>query len=204
MNHQNLRHKKKKNKWADHYAKRAKKDNYPARSVYKLQEIQGKTGIIKKGDKVLDLGCAPGSWLLYAAKLTGSKGRVRGIDLKPVNIKLPEHVKVYTGDISNPDEDLLCAIGDGYNVVISDMAPSTTGNKNTDSARSFNLCQAALFLSDKILVKGGAFVCKIFQGPDFEEFYNLVKKEFKKYKIYKPKSSRKASKEIYIIGQDKK
>ncbi len=204
MSHRNLQHKKKKNRWADHYTKKAKKDNYPARSVYKLQEIQEKTGIIKKGDKILDLGCAPGSWLLYAAKLAGPRGHVTGIDLKPVNIGLPDNVKVYTGDISEPDDDLLCAIGDGYNAVISDMAPSTTGHKNTDSARSFNLCQAALFLSNKVLVKGGSFVCKIFQGPDFEKFYNLVKKEFKKYKIYKPKSSRKASKEIYIIGQAKK
>lgn len=196
--------KKKKNTWDDHYTRKAKKDKYPARSVYKLEEIQAKTKILKKGQNILDLGCAPGSWLLYASELTGSKGRVVGIDLKPVTIKLPEHAKAYVGDMLAMDNALREKVGKDYNAVISDMAPATTGNKDVDAARSYNLCEAALNIAEELLLPGGTFVCKIFQGSDFEQFLNEVKSRFSKHKIFKPKSSRKASKEIFIIGLGKK
>jgi 23S rRNA (uridine2552-2'-O)-methyltransferase len=190
--------------WQDHYSLRAKKECYPARSVYKLQEIQKKYNIIKKADNVIDLGCSPGSWLLYAAKLTGSTGRVIGIDLMPVTVRVPSHVRCYTGDILSMDDDFFRSLGTDFNVVISDMAPSTTGNKFVDSTRSFDLCRTALYTAQKTLATGGSFVCKIFQGEDFKAFIDAVRSVFKKYKIFKPKSSRKASKEIYIIGFDKK
>jgi len=191
------------NRWEDHYSRKAKKENFPARSVYKLEEIQKKNHLIKKGDKVLDLGCFPGSWLLYAAELTGNTGEVAGIDLKPVIIPLPPHVRVYTGNILSPDDDLLKSVGRNFNVIISDMAPDTTGNRFVDSTRSFNLCEAAFSLARELLLPGGSFVCKIFQGEDFKAFSDSVKASFKKHKIFKPQSSRKASKEIYIIGIDK-
>jgi len=194
----------KKNTWDDHYTNKAKKDNYPARSVYKLEEIQGKTKIIKKGQKILDLGCAPGSWLLYASKVTGNKGRVVGIDLKAVTINLPAHAQAYTGDMLSMDSELLKKVGKDYNLVLSDMASDTTGNKNVDAARSYNLCEAALNVALDLLMPGGNFVCKIFQGGDFEEFLKLIKTMFSKHKIFKPQSSRKASKEIFIIGFGKK
>jgi 23S rRNA (uridine2552-2'-O)-methyltransferase len=186
----------------DYYSRKAKKENFPARSVYKLQEIQRKNRLIQKGDKVLDLGCSPGSWLLYAAELTGNKGEVVGIDLKPVSIKLPAHVNVYTADVFS--DELTDIIGKNFNAVLSDMAPATTGNKNVDAARSFELCQAAFSIAQNLLVPGGAFVCKIFQGEDFKSFSDSVRKAFKTHKIFKPQSSRKASKEIYIIGIGKK
>jgi 23S rRNA (uridine2552-2'-O)-methyltransferase len=195
---------KKRNKWQDHYTQRAKKDRFPARSVYKLEEIQKKYNIIKKGYNVLDLGCAPGSWLLYAAKLTGPSGQVAGIDLAPVTINVPSHVRVYTDDIFFLNDDFFKSLGIGFNVVISDMAPSTTGNKFVDSARSFDLCQRALSIAHVSLITGGSFVCKIFQGEDFKAFTNSVQSNFKSHKIFKPKSSRKASKEIYVIGFGKK
>jgi 23S rRNA (uridine2552-2'-O)-methyltransferase len=188
------------NRWQDHYSQRAKKERFPARSVYKLKEIQKKYGLIKKGNKILDLGCAPGSWLLYAADLTGNTGQVIGIDLVPVKIHVPSHVIIYTGDILSMDEAYFSSLGQDFNVVMSDMAPSTTGNRLVDSTRSFNLCQMALTVAQTTLKTGGSFVCKIFQGEDFKKFSDSVKAVFNRHKIFKPQSTRKVSKEIYIIG----
>lgn len=187
----------KNNPWQDHYSRRAKKERHPARSVYKLEEIQKKHPLIKKGDRVLDLGCAPGSWLLYAAKLTGDKGRVVGVDLNPVTVRVPDHVEVMTADVFEMD---VASLGDDFNVVLSDMAPATTGHKAVDAARSLGLCEAALEIAQSVLRPGGVFVCKIFQGEDFKQFSDSVSAQFKKGIIFKPRSSRKSSKEIYIIG----
>ena len=185
------------NPWQDHYSRRAKKDRYPARSVYKLEEIQQKHRLIQKGYKILDLGCSPGSWLLYAAKLTGDRGRVIGIDLKPVKIQAAPNIEIINGDVFALDAGVL---GTDFNVVMSDMAPATTGHKAVDAARSAGLCEAALAIAQRVLLPGGSFVCKIFQGPDFNQFVNSVRAGFDKQKIFKPRSSRKASKEIFIIG----
>ena len=167
----------------------ARKDKYPARSVYKLKEIQQKNQIIQKGSTVLDLGCAPGAWLKYTAEVVGPKGRVVGIDLKPVTIALPKQVQVLTGDIFEMLDDLKINAGSGYQVVLSDMAPATTGNKHLDAARSTGLCEAALFVAQEVLKPGGRFVCKIFQGPDFKGFTENVRKRFKKQKIFKPRAA---------------
>lgn len=191
---------KRPNKWEDHYSRQAKKDNYPARSVYKLQEIQSRNKIIKNGDRVLDLGCSPGSWILYASALAGEKGYVVGLDIKPVTVNIPENVSIFICDILSIDDALLSAIGNDFNVVISDMAPATTGNKSVDSARSYDLCMAAFNIAGKVLAPGGSFLCKIFQGDDFKKFSEMVKASYHTHRIFKPQSSRKASKEIYIIG----
>ena len=191
-------------RWQDHYTRRAKKENFPARSVYKLKEIQQKYRLIKAGDAVLDLGCAPGSWLLYAAGLAGERGRGVGIDLSPLEQPLPENVRIPTGDVLDPDQALRAAMGTDFNVVLSDMAPATSGNRIVDTARSFNLCQAALAIAQDLLLPGGAFVCKVFQGEDFKRFADEVKSLFSKHKIFKPQSSRKASREIFVIGMGKK
>jgi 23S rRNA (uridine2552-2'-O)-methyltransferase len=188
---------KKNTQWQDHYTRLAKKERFPARSVYKLQEIQQKHQLIKKGSKILDLGCAPGSWLLLAAKLTGEKGRVVGIDLKPVTVQIPAHAQTITADVANLDVE---ALGHKFNVVLSDMAPATTGHKEVDAARSYNLCETALGIAQSVLLPGGSFVCKMFQGPDFKTFTDIIRAGFKKQNIFKPRSSRKSSKEIYIIG----
>ena len=192
------------NKWQDHYTRQARKDKYPARSVYKLKEIQQKNQVIRKGNLVLDLGCAPGSWLKYAAEIIGPSGRVVGIDLKPVTIDLPEQVSVLTGDIFEMLDDLKNGAGPGYHVVLSDMAPATTGNKHVDAARSMGLCEVALYVAREVLKPGGRFVCKIFQGPDFKAFTDEVRKSFQKQKVFKPQSSRKASREIFVIGLGRK
>ncbi|MFY9941217.1 MAG: RlmE family RNA methyltransferase [Desulfobacterales bacterium] len=192
------------NQWADHYTRQAKKDNFAARSVYKLQEIQRRCRVIRRGARVLDLGCAPGSWLQYAAQLTGSGGKVVGIDLKPVSVSLPSHVSVVTGDILARPSPLQALSQEVFDVVTSDMAPATTGNRATDAARSAVLCEAALAVARRVLAPGGNFVCKIFQGQDFKPFAEAVKSAFTQLKVIKPQSSRKASKEIFIIGIGKK
>ena len=191
-------------RWTDHYTERAKKERYPARSVYKLKEAQNKFRLIKKGDRVLDLGCSPGSWLLYAAELTGKRGRVLGIDLKAIRIKLPPQAQTLRADIMTIDRAWVDKqeLGNRFNVVLSDMAPATTGNKGLDAARSFQLCQAALGIAEIVLKPGGSFICKIFQGEEFKEFSDIVRNRFKRHKIFKPLSSRKESKEIYIIGMN--
>ena len=193
---------KKNLRWKDHYSERAKKESYPARSVYKLKEAQKKFRLINKGDRVLDLGCSPGSWLLYAAELTGKRGRVLGIDLKAVPVKLPPQVETRTADILTIDRAWLdrLQLVSRYDVVLSDMAPATTGNKGLDAARSFQLCQAALGIAEMVLKPGGSFLCKIFQGEEFKEFSDIVRNRFKRRKIFKPRSSRKESKEIFVVG----
>jgi len=192
-----------KDRWSDHFTRLAKKERFPARSVYKLKEIQQKFGVIRRGDRILDLGCAPGSWLLLAAQLTGETGSVAGIDLVPVSIELPSHVRVFTADVLSLDQKMIGAIGRDYQVVLSDMAPATTGRKDVDTARSFLLCLSALEITRRLLVPGGSFVCKIFQGTDFSEFTGRVSEVFRRCRIFKPQSSRKPSKEIYIIGLEK-
>ena len=190
--------------WQDHYTRRAKKENYPARSIYKLQEMQKRFRIIRKGDRVLDLGCAPGSWLLFAAQQTGPSGKVVGIDLNTVEIALPPQARIIQADLTDPDKKWIDLAGGQYDVVISDMAPATTGNKVVDTARSFDLCQAALAAANEVLKPGGTFVCKIFHGTEFKAFEAAVRNSFDKVKNFKPQSSRKASKEMFVIGVGKK
>ena len=192
----------KKQRWADHYTEQAKKERYPARSVYKLKEAQKKYRLIRKGDQVLDLGCSPGSWLLYSAELTGKHGKVFGIDLKPVTIQIPSRAQTIEVDILTIDRSWLenKDLAGRFNVVLSDMAPATTGNKVIDAERSYQLCQAALNIAQMALKPGGSFVCKIFQGEEFKKFSDSVRSRFKTHKIFKPQSSRKESKEIFIVG----
>ncbi len=192
------------NPWADHYTRRAQKENYPARSVYKLAEIQKKHQVIKKGDRILDLGCAPGSWLKYAGEQTGPGGSVLGVDLTPVKVPMPANVRSMVGDIYELGQDPDEAFGGAFQVVLSDMAPATTGHKFSDGVRSFELCNAALAVADALLQPGGNFVCKIFQSEDFKTFCDQVKSRFDRMKIFKPQSSRKASPEVFVIGLGKK
>ena len=205
-----FKQKNKKNRWADHLTQKAKTEKYPARSVYKLMEIQKKFKVIQKNSRILDLGCAPGSWLIYASKIAGPEGKVTGIDLKEIKIQLPANAVFFKGDIFNMESSLDMksglaeSIGKDYKTVLSDMAPSTTGRKEIDAARSFDLCMAALNCALELLSCGGNFVCKIFQGNDFKRFESEVKKNFMHCNIFKPESCRKASKEIYIIGKTKK
>jgi len=191
------------NRWADHYTRQARKDNYPARSVYKLQEIQKRHRLIRSGSRVLDLGCAPGSWLKYAAEIAGPKGNVLGLDVKPVKLALPHNAQAVVADIFDLPGDVTEMLSRGFHCVISDMAPATTGHRDVDAARSLNLCESAWAVARDYLLPGGGFVCKIFQGPDSADFIETLKPWFNRCHIYKPQSSRKASREIFVIGKGK-
>ncbi|MCG8632955.1 MAG: RlmE family RNA methyltransferase [Desulfobacterales bacterium] len=190
--------------WADHLTRKAKSQGYPARSIYKLEEIQNKFKVMKKGHTVLDLGCAPGSWMLYAAKQVGGQGKVFGIDLKAVEIKLPENITAIQDNILRLENPEFIDQVDGFHTVMSDMAPATTGRKDVDALRSFELCRMALDVALKNLRVQGNFICKIFQGNEFKAFEKEVKTAFRECKVFKPESCRKQSKEIYIIGKGKK
>ncbi|MFO7714629.1 RlmE family RNA methyltransferase [Desulfosarcina sp.] len=193
-----------KNPWADHYTRQAKKDNFAARSVYKLQEIQKKHRILHRGAYILDLGCAPGSWLQFAAREVGPEGRLVGVDLTPVAMGLPENAAVIVGDVADLEGRLVALGQTRFDVVLSDMAPATTGNRHVDEARSVRLCEAALTIADKTLIPGGSFVCKIFQGNGFKAFADAVKARFDRQTAFRPQSTRKASREVFVIGLNKK
>ena len=188
----------------DYYARRARERQYPARSVFKLEEIQKKFGVLKSGSRVIDLGCCPGSWLLFASEVVGSKGIVFGVDITPLTLRLPPNVHFIQQDVLTWDESFVEAIGTNFQVVLSDMAPSTTGSKFVDSQRSLELSESALSISARVLRPGGAFVCKVFQGSDFKRFSDRVGESFSRVAHFKPKSSRKASKEVYIVASGKK
>lgn len=192
--------------YQDYYFKKAKKENYPARSVYKLQEIDKKFKLFKKGQKVLDLGACPGSWSLWASKQVGEKGLVVAVDLNPLSVALPAWVKVFTCDVTSPSEEFSQTLKkEGpFDLVISDMAPKTTGIKFADQARSYELALTALEVALNWLKKGGCFIVKIFAGPDVPEFLKETRKHFKSVKQVKPKSSRAESKEFFVVGLEKK
>ena len=189
-----------KNQWADHYTRRAKREAFPARSVYKLQEIQKRFRVIRKGGHVLDLGCAPGSWTQYAAELTGPGGTVIGIDLKKVGMALPAHVRLLQGDILVPDATITAALAPGFDTVISDMAPKTSGQRHADQYRSYELVMRALDLAKQVLVPGGTFVAKIFQGAEFEEARSALREAFGKVRIIRPEATRDESYEVFLVG----
>lgn len=192
------------NRWADHYTRKAKQDGYAARSVYKLEEIQARHRILRPGDRVLDLGCAPGSWLVFAARIVGAQGRVVGLDLKPVTIALPAQARALVADLQDTEAALGQIGAESFDVVLSDMAPATTGNRTTDAARSLDLAMSALAAARTRLKPGGGFVCKIFQGPDAKLFEAAVRRLFQETRLFKPQSSRRASREIFVIGKGKR
>ncbi|MBX7231596.1 MAG: RlmE family RNA methyltransferase [Bdellovibrionales bacterium] len=180
----------------DHYFHKAKKEGFVARSAYKLQEIQQKYKIIRPGDRVLDLGCSPGSWSQVAAKIIGENGFLTGIDLKPVTISSTKRTQFIVGDILNLD---LKEMGP-FSVILSDMAPSTSGIKSRDQALSEELCYTVLSIAKRRLDKGGNLVMKLFEGPESEQVAKQTKDLFAKVQRYKPLAVRKGSYETYIIG----
>ena len=183
------------------YSLKARQESYRARSVYKLKEIHALHRIFKKGDRVLDLGCAPGSWSQFALEAVGPEGRVEGVDITPVSALCERNFHFHQADVFNPLQ--LDSHPSPFDVVISDMAPSTTGIKFVDRERSYQLSLRALEFADKLLKPGGRFVCKIFQGEDWGVFVKKVKKNFQKTIILKPSASRKGSVETYIIARGK-
>ena len=188
--------------YRDHYFLKAKRENYPARSVYKLKELDAKFRLLKPGMKVLDLGAAPGSWSLGVAEKVGSKGLVLACVIHSTETAFPPQVLFMQEDVfqrSAAFEAKLAELGP-FDLVISDMAPRTTGTRFTDQARSLELTLEALAVACLHLKQGGNFVVKIFMGPDIQDLLTPMRKAFSSVKSFKPKSSRAESKEIFFTG----
>ena len=182
----------------DTYVRQSKVDGYRARSAYKLIEIDEKFKIFKGGLTVIDIGAAPGSWSQYASK-TVKNGKIISIDLK--EMEPIDNTTQIIGDFTNNEtqEQIKNLLTDKTDVVMSDMAVNTTGIKNIDSIQTGELCKDAMFFSKEIISKNGFFISKIFMGGSFNEIIQFGKKIFKDVKVFKPKSSRKDSKESFII-----
>ncbi|MBL6988936.1 MAG: RlmE family RNA methyltransferase [Bacteriovoracaceae bacterium] len=187
----------------DHYFKKAKNNNYLARSIYKLEEIDQKYNIINSGDNIVDFGYYPGSWIQYTSQKVGKLGTVTGLDIKEVNNKLQsiENVLLYSLDIFEVDN--LDSIGakDKFDVVLSDMAPNTTGIRSVDQDRSLNLVEKVFLILPIFLKNGGNIVIKVFDSHQLQVFLKEQRKEFVNFHFLKPKSTRSVSKEFFVIGK---
>lgn len=188
----------------DYYYRKAKKDKYPARSVYKLEEIQRKHHLLRKGDSVLDLGCYPGSWSLYASEVVGPKGVVVGVDLQEADKEPRSNGAVIhwlCEDIMEPELiSRVRKIRPAFKVLVSDLAPKTTGNGWADHQQSMRLVEHTLHLAETLLHEQGNYLCKVFQGEDLPPFVSGLKARFSMVKVIKPESSRKESREIFVLG----
>jgi 23S rRNA (uridine2552-2'-O)-methyltransferase len=186
----------------DQYRRLAKDQGYRARSAYKLLQMNRSYNIIKKGDKVVDLGCAPGGWLQVAVKEVGSSGKVIGVDLKPVT---PVAGAIILQDsIENPNvlSKIAEILGCNADVILSDMAPNVSGVWDIDHARQISLSTIALGFARQVLRVGGSSVFKIFEGEMLKEFKSELRKSFGKVLLSKPSASRQESSELYIVCLD--
>ena len=182
----------------DIYVRQSKLDGFRARSAYKLIEIDQKFKIFKGGMLIIDIGAAPGSWSQYASKVV-KNGKVISIDLKEID-KIQNTFQI-KGDFTDPQiqNDIKNLLKKKVDVVMSDMAVNTTGIKDIDSIQTGELCKEAMIFSKDIISLNGFFISKIFMGRTFNEIVALAKKIFKDVKVFKPKSSRKDSKESFIV-----
>jgi len=182
----------------DIYVRKSKVDGYRARSAYKLIEIDEKFKIFKGGICVVDIGAAPGSWSQYVSKIVKS-GKIISIDLKEME-KINNTIQI-KGDFTEKDTQnhIKSYLNKKADIVMSDMAVNTTGIKNIDSIQTGELCKEAIFFAKEVISEKGFFISKIFMGSSFNEIVALGKKIFKEVKVFKPKSSRKDSKESFII-----
>jgi 23S rRNA (uridine2552-2'-O)-methyltransferase len=185
----------------DHYFHKAKKEHFLARAIYKLDEIQKRYKLLRPGNRVLDLGAAPGSWLQLTSDIVGPKGMVIGIDLKTIDHTFPGNVVNLQRDICEPGfAEELAGKYAPFDVVLSDMAPATSGIRVADSARSALLFEQALRVARLTLKKNGHFLAKIFHGTDFHVLLQEVKGAFNQVKVVRPAATRKQSKEVYILA----
>ena len=190
----------------DHYFKKAKKENFAARSVYKLEEIDKRYKLFKPHGVVLDLGASPGSWSQYVSQKVGPEGRVLGVDLKPVEVKLANatFIQADLRDLNLKTVFEENGFHPPFDSVISDMAPATTGIRVTDQARSLELCELALQISVQYLKPKGNFVCKLFHSDEFQNLKKQILQHFEKFEAVKPEATRAISKEIFLVGIKKR
>lgn len=186
----------------DYYFNKAKQDNYLARSIYKLEEIDKKYKVLKKGDKILDLGYHPGSWTQYCSRKVGDDGLVVGIDIRDLNPKLQnlKNVSIFKKDINDVKTLAELGVEEPFDAVVSDMAPNTTGIKSVDQDRSLNLVEMVFYHLPQFLKPGGNFVIKVFDSNQARVYLKEQKKTFETLSYLKPKSTRNVSKEFFVIG----
>lgn len=184
----------------EYYTVKANREGYPARSVYKLKDIDEKCRLFKKGDRVLDLGAAPGSWMQYVATMVGGKGLVQGIDIQDLEIPLLPNMRFLKKDMRELDPSHL---GRGeYDAVISDAAPFTSGVPSMDAGKSFELASKAFEIACSTLKPRGDFIAKLFDGEYTGNFCKEIQKSFSSVKRYRPKATTKQSRELYIIARN--
>jgi len=197
----------------DRYFRQAKREGYAARSAYKLLEINERRGVIAGGDAVLDLGCAPGSWLQVAAELVGDAGVVVGLDLHRVDVPIPANARTFEGDLREIDPEILLApIREQrpederpprpdrvFDAVVSDMAPATTGHG--DDLRSTHLCRDVLSLCPALLKPRGNLVMKVLEGAEYPDLLKECRAYFNRVGAIKPRASRDISRETYVVAQ---
>lgn len=177
----------------------AKAQGYPARSVFKLEEIDRRTKLLSPGQRVLDLGAAPGSWSLYAATRVGDKGTVLAIDRQPIAQAFPSNVRVVQGDALTLETAALSEFAP-YDVVLSDMAPNTSGTKAADQARSFELFMRAVDVARELGRAGSHFVGKLFMSADFEAARAALVQSYEKCQVIRPDGTRSRSSEVFLVG----
>jgi 23S rRNA (uridine2552-2'-O)-methyltransferase len=207
----------------DRFFQKAKKEQFVARSIYKLEEIDRRYHLFSKGDRVVDLGAAPGSWLQFVADAIGKKGCVVGYDLEPVTVGAP-NAESFVADVNelHPDRvlfdiaNLLARLKDKdppqgplppsflVDGLVSDMAHKLTGIRDADQAKSAELARKALALADQIVKPEGYFVAKLFQGRDTDDLVKEVKAVFKEVKLLKPEATREGSREVFLIARKKR
>jgi 23S rRNA (uridine2552-2'-O)-methyltransferase len=188
------------NRWDDHFAQLARKEGWLARSVYKLQEIDQKFGLIRQGNRLLDLGCYPGSWSQYGIKKVGPKGDVVGIDLTPPHRLSSPYFSFIQADIHALDVERLFQEVGPRDVVMSDLAPRTTGIPIADVSRSMELGRQAYMIALALLGKKGRFLCKVFEGEDLGKLRSEASAHFGQLRLLRPKATRRGSREIYLVG----
>lgn len=187
----------------DAFTKAAKAQGYPARSVFKLEEIDRRARLFRGGQRVLDLGAAPGSWSMYASERIGPSGKLLAIDLSPLQTSFGPNARAVQGDalsLSNADLALFAP----YDVVLSDMAPSTTGSKVADQTRSFELFMRAADVAAALLAPGGSFVGKLFMSDSFTEARDALRAHFGEVRTIRPAGTRSTSGEVFLVGLRRK
>jgi 23S rRNA (uridine2552-2'-O)-methyltransferase len=183
----------------DARSKAAKEQGFPARSVFKLEEIDRRVKLLRGGQRVLDLGAAPGSWALYASQKVGASGRVLAIDLQEIRQAFPPNVTVSQGDALTLENEALSEFAP-YDVVLSDMAPNTSGNKTRDQAYSFELCMRAMDVALALGKPGSHFVAKIFMSEDFQAARKAAGDRYERCQVIRPEGTRQQSSEVFIVG----
>jgi len=188
--------------YRDRFYRKANEQGLPSRAAFKLEELITRFDLVRKGDRVIDLGCAPGGWLAILARAVGNRGRVVGVDLADCRTVAPNAVTV-TGDVGDAKvhASVVMALGTAADLVVSDLAPKLSGIAERDQARSHELLKAAFEFARGSLKPGGAMVAKVFMGPAFEQMRALLIRDFARVEVVRTQASRRGSSELYIVAR---